>query len=213
MARIQQSVDIKASARVAYNQLTQFEDYPRFMREVESARQTDDTHVLWTTRIGQQAHEWTSEIVEQQRDRCIAWRNVDGPVRAGRVDVEAVDDDSARVTFTLEADAIAPGAEGADAMARQVQEDLQRLKRMIESTGHETGAWRGEVDGSRTADGQVNSAGSGTQAGNRPHQSAAGYGDVATNEAMKDASQEEQGQASGKEQLDASIKRAVPPSN
>jgi uncharacterized membrane protein len=42
MARISQSVDINVPAQAAYNQLTQFEDYPRFMEEVESAEQVDD---------------------------------------------------------------------------------------------------------------------------------------------------------------------------
>jgi ribosome-associated toxin RatA of RatAB toxin-antitoxin module len=143
MARIQQSVEIKAPAHVAYNQLTQFEDYPRFMDEVESAEQVDDTHVRWTTKIGQHARDWQSEIVEQKPDQCIAWRNVEGPVSTGRVEVQQLGADSSRVTFTVESEATSAG-EAAEAMARQVGENLQRLKQMIESGG-ETGAWRGEV--------------------------------------------------------------------
>lgn len=100
MARIQQSDDISVPARIAYNQLTQFEDYPRFMQEVESAQQVDDTHVRWTTRVGQQKRDWNSEIIEQQPDQCIAWRNLDGPVNTGRVDAEALGETGARVTFT-----------------------------------------------------------------------------------------------------------------
>lgn len=149
MARIQQSIEISVPVHVAYNQLTQFEDYPRFMQEVESAQQVDDTHVRWTTRIGQQKRDWNSEIIEQQPDQCIAWRNLDGPVNTGRVDVQASGENGARVTFTLEADGAHAGSEGDHAMAKQVQEDLQRLKQMMESQGHETGAWRGEVHGGR----------------------------------------------------------------
>jgi hypothetical protein len=33
---------------------------------------------------------------------------------------------------------------------RRVQGDLERFKELIESRGHETGAWRGEVSSSRT---------------------------------------------------------------
>jgi ribosome-associated toxin RatA of RatAB toxin-antitoxin module len=143
MARIQQSVEIGVPARVAYNQLTQFEDYPRFMEEVESAEQVDDTHVRWTTKIGQHARDWQSEIVEQKPDQCIAWRNMEGPVRTGRVEVQELGADSTRVTFTVESEATAAG-EAADAMTRQVGDNLQRLKQMIESGGA-TGAWRGEV--------------------------------------------------------------------
>jgi hypothetical protein len=252
MARIQESVDIKVPAHVAYNQLTQFEDYPHFMQEVESAQQVDDTHVRWTTRIGQHRHDWNSEIVEQQPDRCIAWRNLDGPVHTGRVDVEALGDSGARVTFTLEADAAQPGTQGDHAMAKQMQEDLQRLKQMIEAQGHETGAWRGEVHGGQVtggergaapatagsrnlsenalsqdrdqgnADGRFNVAeevnfdqqsDAVRHAGNLPHQSTEGYGDMGTAEAMKNALQGDGKPAAEKEKLDDSIARAVPPSS
>ncbi len=252
MATIQQSVDVSVPARAAYNQLTQFEDYPRFMQEVESAQQVDDIHVRWTTRIGQQTRDWNSEIIEQKPDQCIAWRNLDGPVNTGRVDVEALNENSARVTFTLEADRAPSGTEADHAMAKQVQEDLQRFKQMMEAQGHETGAWRGEVDGGQVAGGERDAAagsfGSGNlsenalskdtaqnnpdgrfsvaeevnfdqqsnvvrHAGNLQDQSTEGYGDMGTNEAMKNALQGEEAGAADKDSLGDSIKRAVPPSN
>jgi hypothetical protein len=252
MARIQQSIEVSVPAHVAYNQLTQFEDYPRFMQEVESAQQIDDTHVRWTTRIGQHKRDWHSEIIEQQPDQCIAWRNLDGPVNTGRVDVEALSDNGARVTFTLEADAASPGTEGDHAMARQVQEDLQRLKQMMETQGHATGAWRGEVHGGQVtggergaapavsgssnlsenalsqdrqqgnADGRFNVAeevnadqqsDAVRHAGNLPHQSTEGYGDMGANEAVKNALQGNEKPVADKEKLGDSIARAVPPSN
>lgn len=175
MARIQQSVDISVPAQVAYNQMTQFEDYPRFMQEVESAQQVDDTHVRWTTRIGQNTRDWHSEIIEQKPDQSIAWRNLDGPVNTGRVDVEALGENGARVTLTLEADAAHAGTEGDRAMAKQVQEDLQRLKQMLEAQGRETGAWRGEVHG-----GRVNAA------SRNPASGAAGLGGQSEDALLKD---------------------------
>ena len=255
MARIQQSVEIRVPAHVAYNQLTQFEDYPRFMEEVESAEQVDDTHVRWTTRIGQHARDWRSEIVEQQPDRCIAWRNVEGPVSTGRVDVQELGADSSRVTFTVESEAAGAG-EAAEAMARQVEGNLQRLKQMVESGG-ETGAWRGEVHAGRVEvrgrdaavggsagtdaaastqsdnalsdngdpggqDGRFNVAeevntdqqsDAVRHAGNLPHQSAEGYGDTKTADAMQSALQPDDKKAGTDGELDQAIKRAVPPSN
>lgn len=213
MARIQQSVEISVPAHVAYNQLTQFEDYPRFMKEVESAQQVDDTHVRWTTRIGQQTRNWNSEIIEQKPDQCIAWRNLDGPVNTGRVDVQALGENGARVTFTLEAAAAHAGTEGDHAMARQVQEDLQRLKQMMETQGQETGAWRGEVHGGQVAGNGRNATAGTAGSGNLPHQSTEGYGDMGTSEAMKNALQGDAEPAAEKEKLADSIKRAVPPSN
>jgi hypothetical protein len=249
MARIEQSVEIRVPAQVAYNQLTQFEDYPRFMEEVESAEQVDDTHVRWTTRIGQQARDWQSEIIEQTPDRCIAWRNVEGPVSTGRVDVQQLGADSSRVTLTMESEAAAAG-EAADAMARQVEGNLQRLKQMMESGG-ETGAWRGEVhDGEVTlrARDAAGGAAASTQSdnalsdnadqggqdgrfnvaeevntdqqsdavrhtGNLPRQSAEGYGDVGTSDALQQALQPDGQAQAGEAGLDQAIKRAVPPSD
>ena len=202
MARIQQSVDINVPAQAAYNQLTQFEDYPRFMEEVESAEQVDDTHVRWTTKIGQHARDWHSEIIEQKPDRCIAWRNVEGPVNTGRVEVQQLGPDSARVTFTIESEAAGAG-EAADAMGRQVEGNLQRLKQMMENGGG-SGAWRGEVH-----EGRVEAR----QTGNAPRQSAEGYGDVGTSDAMQQALQPDGQQEAGEAGLDQAIKRAVPPSN
>ena len=245
MARIEQSVEINVPAQVAYNQLTQFEDYPRFMEEVESAEQVDDTHVRWSTKIGQHARDWQSEIVEQTPDRCIAWRNVEGPVSTGRVEVQPLDGGSSRVTLTVESEAASAG-EAADAMARQVEGNLQRLKQLMESGGG-TGAWRGEVhDGKVTlrARDAASAAAASTQSdnalsdngdqgsqdgrfniaeevntdqqsdavrhtGNLLRQSAEGYGDVGTSEALQ-----QDGQKQGSEPgLDQAIKRAVPPSN
>ena len=212
MARIQQSVDIDVPANVAYNQLTQFEDYPRFMEEVESAQQVDDTHVRWTTKIGQHTRDWNSEIVEQQPDQLIEWRNVEGPVSTGRVEVQQLSQNSSRVTFTVESEATSAG-EAADAMASQVGDNLQRLKQMLESGG-ETGAWRGEVHGGKVGASGGGSAaptqsGTTTQGSDAPRQSAEGYGDVGTSDAAQMGSQSD-GQQAG---LDQAIKRAVPPSN
>ncbi|MBK4734521.1 SRPBCC family protein [Noviherbaspirillum pedocola] len=172
MARISQSVEIKAPVHVAYNQLTQFEDYPRFMEEVESARQTDDTHVHWTTRAGGASHDWDSEIVEQQPDRCIAWRNTGGPVSTGRMEVEQTGADASRVTFTIEA-AVDGAAQGAEqALAQQIGSDLQRLKQMLESSG-------GDIQGNSAGTGEATEYGTARVEGGsaNPGASAEGYGD------------------------------------
>ena len=215
MARIEQSVEIGVAANVAYNQLTQFAEYPRFMEEVESAEQVDDTHVRWTTKVGQHARDWHSEIVEQQPDQVIEWRNVDGPVSTGRVEVQALGESNSRVTFTVESEAGGAG-EAADAMARQLGENLQRLKQLVERDG-ETGAWRGEVHGGQVA-GQQGNAASGdaastSQAGDLQKQSAEGYGDVGTSATAQLALQPDAPPKDAEAGLDQAIKRAVPPSN
>jgi hypothetical protein len=151
MARIQQSIDIGVPVHVVYNQLTQFEDYPRFMQDVETVHQLDDTHLHWSAKMSYQPLEWDSEIVEQIPDRCIAWRNAGGPMQSGKVEVRPVGQDKARVTMTVECDPAQVPAERAGApeemVAQRLEDDLARFKTFLEERGAETGEWRGEVHG------------------------------------------------------------------
>lgn len=150
MATIQHFIDIKVPVHTVYNQLTQFEDYPRFMEDVEAVQQLDDTHLHWKAIMSSRPVEWDAEITEQQPDRCIAWRNTSGPTSAGKVEVQSAGPDASRVTLTLEAvpaqaSSGPSGGNGEAEMSRRLKQDLARLKEFIEARGSETGAWRGEV--------------------------------------------------------------------
>jgi len=155
MARIQQSIDIGMPVHVVYNQLTQFEDYPRFMQDVEAVQQLDDTHLHWSAKMSYQPLEWDSEIVEQIPDRCIAWRNDGGPMQAGKLELQPVGDSQARVTMTVECDpALVPAERSGnpeEMVAQRLEDALARFKQFIEERGAETGAWRGEVHGGQSA--------------------------------------------------------------
>lgn len=157
MARIQQSIDVGVPVHVVYNQLTQFEDYPRFMQDVETVHQLDDTHLHWSAKMSYQPLEWDSEIVEQIPDRCIAWRNDGGPMQAGKVELQPVGDDKARVIMTVECDpALVPAERSGnpeEMIAQRIEDDLARLKQFVEERGAETGAWRGEVHDAQVAQG------------------------------------------------------------
>ncbi len=156
MARIQQSIEVAVPLHTAYNQLTQFEDYPRFMQDVEQVHQIDDTHLHWHARMGGQDLEWDAEIIEQVPDGCIAWRNTSGSLNAGRVEVQLVDQQKTRVILTMEME---PGqtmpqlGDPEPELGLRVEQDLARFKEYIESRGQETGEWRGEVHGGTVAEG------------------------------------------------------------
>ena len=51
MSSIIETIDVDVPVRTAYDQWTQFEDFPEFMDGVESIRQIDDTHLLWRARV------------------------------------------------------------------------------------------------------------------------------------------------------------------
>ena len=149
MASVTQSIDVKVPVSTAYNQWTQFEDFPRFMEGVKSVVQTDDTHLHWVAEVGGKEKEWDAEISEQHADERIAWHAITGAENAGVVTFHRIDDETTRVTLQLDADPEGMVEEVGTALGfldRRVKGDLERFKEFIESRGAETGAWRGEVE-------------------------------------------------------------------
>jgi uncharacterized membrane protein len=150
MSTMTESVDVNTPVQTAYNQWTQFEEFPQFMEGVESVTQVDDTRLRWAAEIGGQRREWEAEIVEQVPDQRIAWRAVDGNGPDGVVTFEPIGADETKVTVQMsyEPEGLTEqlgSAIGSD--SRQVGGDLERFKELIESRGVESGAWRGQVRG------------------------------------------------------------------
>jgi uncharacterized membrane protein len=133
----------------AYNQWTQFEEFPRFMGGVKSVRQLDDKTLDWTAEIAGQEKNWQAEITEQTPDQRIAWTSTSGARNAGAVTFHRIDDNVTRVMLQLDFEPEGALESAGDALGipeRQVEGNLERFKEFIESRGTETGAWRGEVD-------------------------------------------------------------------
>lgn len=133
MPAIRQSIEVGAPVHAVYQYLTHFEDYPRFMQDIDNVQQVDATHLHWSAHMSYQPLEWDTEIIEQTPDRCIAWRNTSGPTHAGRVELQPAGPDSARMTLTLEADAgTLPASDAEVALAQQLHQDLTSFKQFIE---------------------------------------------------------------------------------
>ena len=148
MAEVKESIEVAVPVSTAYNQWTQFEEFPTFMENVESVTQLDDTHLRWIAEIGGKREEWKAEITHQQPDKVIAWRAIEGRENSGRVEFEPLGPDRTRieVTMTWEPEGIAEAAADKIGISdRAVKVDLERFKELVESRGVETGAWRGEV--------------------------------------------------------------------
>ena len=155
MAEVKESIEVSVPVSTAYNQWTQFEEFPKFMENVESVTQLDDTHLRWIAEVGGKREEWKAEITHQEPDRVIAWRSVEGRDNSGRVEFESIGVDRTRidVTMTWEPEGFTEAA--ADKLGfsdRAVKVDLERFKELIESRGVESGAWRGEVVEGRRID-------------------------------------------------------------
>ncbi len=156
MARIEKSIEVSVPVRSAYNQWTQFEDFPHFMEGVREVRQLDDTHIHWAAEISGKQKEWDAEITEQVPDQRIAWRSVSGAENSGAVSFQPLGPDKARIDLVLEYNPEGATENVGDTLgvvSSRVKGDLERFKEFIESRGSETGAWRGEVeDGQKTTD-------------------------------------------------------------
>jgi uncharacterized membrane protein len=148
MATIEKSIEVNVPLSTAYNQWTQFEEFPRFMEGVESVTQLDDQRLHWVANVGGQRKEWYARITEQIPDERIAWTSEGGVFTAGVVTFHRISDDVTRVMLQMEYDPESILEEVGDKLgfvSRRVQADLERFKDFIESRGVETGAWRGAI--------------------------------------------------------------------
>jgi uncharacterized membrane protein/membrane-associated phospholipid phosphatase len=151
---IEKSLIIDVPVHTAYNQWTQFEEFPMFMEGVKQVQQLDDKRLHWRAEIAGKEEEWDAEIYEQVPDQKIAWRSTSGARNDGVVTFDKVGHNKTKVTLFLEYEPDTTVEQMGDALgfvSRRVEGDLKRFKEFIEKRERETGAWRGEIHG-----GQVN---------------------------------------------------------
>jgi uncharacterized membrane protein len=146
---IDESIEVNVPVSTAYNQWTQFEDFPLFMEGVDHVQQLDDTRLHWAATVAGRKAEWDAKILEQHPDRQISWISEDGKKTRGTVSFEPRGEGKSLVRLSMSYQTEGPAetlgsAAGLD--ARRVRGDLERFKELIENRGTESGAWRGEVE-------------------------------------------------------------------
>ena len=152
MNTVEKSIVVDVPVRTAYNQWTQFEEFPQFMEGVESVRQEGDAHTHWRANIAGKMVEWDADITEQTPDQRVSWRSTTGAHNAGTVSFQPDGADRTRVTLLMEYEPEGFFENVGSALGfvdSRVEGDLERFKTFIESRGQETGAWRGEIHGSQ----------------------------------------------------------------
>lgn len=91
LTNIVESIDVGVPLKVAYNQWTQYEDFPSFTKKVEQAQPQDaqedeELKVRWKAQVFWSHREWEATIIDQRPDERIVWRSqgqkghVDGAV-------------------------------------------------------------------------------------------------------------------------------------
>ncbi|WP_404430954.1 SRPBCC family protein [Microbacterium lacus] len=151
MVQIIETIDVDVPVRIAYNQWTQFESFPKFLDEVESITQTGETHTHWKVSVAGVTREFDAEITEQHPDERVAWTSTGGETEhAGVVTFHKLTEGSSRVTVQIDWEPeglVEKLGSLVGAGTHAVKKDLKNFKEFIEAQGGaETGAWRGNVD-------------------------------------------------------------------
>jgi uncharacterized membrane protein len=140
--RVEKSVTINASPEQIYTFWRNFENLPRFMHNLESVTVRDGARSHWVAKgpAGTKV-DWEAEIINEVPNELIGWRSIEGSKidNAGSVHFTRVGDRGTAVKVVLRYDPPA-GAFGAavskllgEDPAMNVQEDLRRLKMLIET--------------------------------------------------------------------------------
>lgn len=150
LSEVEASTEVDVPMRTAYDQWTQFEEFPRFMGSVDEVRQVDDTHLHWKARVAGKPKAWNAEITEQIPDERIAWHSTSGPLSMGVVTFDKMGENRTRVTLRMVYGPETLDEKIGDAlgtMKLEAKRNLEQFKALMEQRGTESGAWRGEVQG------------------------------------------------------------------
>lgn len=146
----EQSIEVEVPVTTAYNQWTQFEDFPHFMSGVESISQLDDQRNHWVTNIAGVRREFDTRITEQVPDERVAWTTESGsPKQSGVVTFHRISPTQTKVMVQLDLEPANLAEKVGDKVGiidAQIKADLGRFKTFIEARGAETGGWRGDVE-------------------------------------------------------------------
>jgi len=146
---VQQSMDVAVPIETAYNQWTQYEDWPQFMHRVTRVTQEDPCTVKFATKIWGKTKEFTAQIETQRPDERIKWRVSEGITHTGVVTFHELAPRLTRVELSVDVEPgslIEKAARGMRHVKRAMRADMHRFKALIEMQELETGAWRGVIE-------------------------------------------------------------------
>lgn len=153
--KVDKNILVNVPLSIAYNQWTQFEDFPQFMSGIKSVTQIDDKNMNWVAEIAGVRRQWTAKIVEQVPDSKVSWAATEGATNAGSVSFEDVGGGQTQVHLSLEYEPegiVEKIGDKLNVVENQAEGDLKRFKAFIESEGYATGAWRGSVGSDSTGE-------------------------------------------------------------
>ncbi|MTE17544.1 cyclase [Nocardia sp. CT2-14] len=75
LTNIVEQIDIGVPIDLAYDQWTQFADFPKFTKKLEQVEQVSDEKLTWTGKVFWSRRTWESTIIEQVPFERIVWRS------------------------------------------------------------------------------------------------------------------------------------------
>jgi uncharacterized membrane protein len=150
VATIEKQIEVDVPVNTAYNQWTQFEEFPKFMEGVLEVQQLAPDRLFWRAEVGGVEKEWYARIVMQMPDEVISWYSEIGALTGGEVRFRDLGGERTEVTLSMTyepEDFMESVGDKLGFLSRKVEGDLQRFKEFIENRGIETGAWRGKIQG------------------------------------------------------------------
>src|SRR3712207_8217524 len=127
--KVEESIQVDVPVSTAYNQWTQFEDFPHFMGGVKEVRQLDDRRLHWVAEIAGVRREWEAASIEQVPAQRGAWAATGGATNAGAVRFQPAGPGATTVFLTLEYEPVGAVEQVGDKLGivgRQVKADLDR---------------------------------------------------------------------------------------
>jgi uncharacterized membrane protein len=146
---IQQSVDVAVPIKIAYDQWTQFEEWPRFMHRLESVDQIDESTVAFSAKVWGVNKRFEAKILEQRPDERIEWDVSQGLAHIGVVTFDELSERLTRIEVTLDVEPdslVEKAARGMRFIKRAARGDLHRFKAFVELNEEAEDGWRGTIE-------------------------------------------------------------------
>ena len=147
--RVEKRILVNVPVSTAYNQWTQFEDFPHFMGGVKKVTQLSDDRLEWVAEIAGVKRKWEARILEQKPDQKVAWAATEGATNAGSVEFEDVGGGQTSIKLFIDYEPeglVEKIGDKLHVVEHQAEADLKKFKAFIEDEGYASGAWRGSVN-------------------------------------------------------------------
>jgi hypothetical protein len=136
MSMVQQAIEVGAPLHTVYEQLSTFENYPRFMQGVEQVTRLGNDQTHWVMDMDGHRREFDATITERSLDERVSWATLEGPLVAETLTLRPIGETRTQVVAQLEADIaflLPSDRHGQETLHRRLKSDLDTFKNLCET--------------------------------------------------------------------------------